>query len=88
MFKCDKCGICCRNLDKSEIYKKLDRGDGVCIYLDKNICSIYEYRPLICRVDDCYDLYFSKEISREKYYIINEEACKKMKKESKKNNKN
>lgn len=40
MFKCDKCGECCRHLDKSEEYRELDRGDGVCKYLDQNLCSI------------------------------------------------
>ncbi len=29
MFKCDCCGECCRNLDKSDLYKELNRGDGV-----------------------------------------------------------
>ncbi|WP_244648255.1 hypothetical protein [Ruminiclostridium herbifermentans] len=26
MFKCSKCGECCRDLDKSELYIDLDRG--------------------------------------------------------------
>ena len=26
MFKCDMCGQCCRHLDRSEIYKEIDRG--------------------------------------------------------------
>lgn len=76
MFNCSKCGCCCRHLDRSELYKDLDRGDGVCKYLEDNICSIYETRPLICRVDDCYDRIFSELISKEEYYSLNEEACK------------
>lgn len=40
MFVCDKCGCCCRNLDKSEIYSELDRGDGSCKYLEE-ICAQY-----------------------------------------------
>lgn len=49
MFLCDKCGLCCRNLNLSEIYADLDRGDGTCKYLQGNLCSIYEKRPLKCR---------------------------------------
>ena len=41
MFKCDKCGECCRHLDESELYQEIDRGDGVCKFLTDNLCSIY-----------------------------------------------
>lgn len=57
MFKCSACGECCRNLDKSPLYKDLDRGDGTCKYLVGNKCSIYDKRPLFCRVDKCYELF-------------------------------
>ena len=65
MFKCDKCGECCRNLQLSEIYKDLDSGNGVCKYLKGNLCSIYHERPLKCRVDESYDAFFSETMSRE-----------------------
>lgn len=80
MFQCDHCGCCCRNLDKSELYSNLDRGDGVCKYLSGNECSIYDERPLLCRVDECYGLFFSQYISLEEYYQLNKEECKKLKK--------
>lgn len=51
MFKCDCCGACCRHLNLSALYAELDRGDGTCKYLSGNLCSIYEKRPLLCRVD-------------------------------------
>ncbi len=76
MFHCDRCGECCRNLDKSELYKALDRGDGVCKYLKGNLCSIYENRPIMCRVDKCYELFFKSYMTREEYYDKNYEACK------------
>lgn len=79
MFRCDCCGECCRNLDKSKIYKELDRGDGICKYLDGNICSIYSERPLLCRVDECYELYFKEQYSKEEYYELNYNICKKLK---------
>lgn len=83
MFECDKCGCCCRHLDRSELYEELDRGDGICRYLEGNICSIYETRPVLCRVDLSYDLYFKDYMDREQYYRLNKEACKKLKEEEK-----
>ena len=59
MFRCNKCGECCRNLQGISIYADLDRGDGICKYLKGNLCSIYNERPLLCRIDDCYE-HFSK----------------------------
>ena len=52
----------------------------MCKYLRGNLCSIYANRPLLCRVDECYDLYFSKFMELEEYYRLNKEECKKMKK--------
>lgn len=81
MFECDKCGCCCRHLDKSELYKELDRGDGICRYLEGNICSFYETRPILCQIDLSYDLYFRQYLDREQYYRLNKAACQKLKKE-------
>ena len=80
MFHCDQCGECCRNLDKSPLYKDLDRGDGVCRYLCGNLCSIYETRPLLCRVDACYELFFQELVSRDEFYEMNYRVCRKFKK--------
>ena len=77
-FKCSKCGECCKNLNLSDIYAELDRGDGWCKYLVDNMCSIYETRPLKCRIDECYQLYFSDEMSLEQYYAINYDICNKL----------
>ena len=81
MFYCDKCGECCRYLNRSEIYKDLDSGDGVCRYLEENLCSIYKDRPLICRVDESYELYFSSIYTKDEYYKLNIEACENIKKD-------
>ena len=75
MFKCDKCGKCCRKLNKSDIYKELHNGDGICKYLDGNLCSIYLNRPLLCRVDECYELYFKESMTRDEYEKFNYEVC-------------
>lgn len=75
-FKCIKCGECCKNLNMSDIYKELHKGDEICIYLKDNICTIYEDRPLLCRVDESYIL-FKDKFSKEEYYKLNYEQCKK-----------
>lgn len=75
MFKCDKCGLCCKSLAGNPIYKDLDRGDGSCKYLKGNLCSIYESRPLLCRVDDAYNALFKEYITKEEYYSENYKIC-------------
>lgn len=82
-FICDKCGECCRHLNNSEIYRALDRGDGVCRFLSGNLCSVYNNRPIICRVDDAYEQFFKYKYSKEEYYKMNYQACSILKKEVK-----
>lgn len=84
MFKCDMCGECCRHLNLSELYKYLDRGDGVCRFLMGNKCSIYNSRPLLCRVDESYEKIFNKIMSKEAYYTENYKMCKKLNKKGEK----
>lgn len=79
MFKCDQCGACCRALSDSAIYASLNRGDGVCKYLDGNLCSIYENRPLLCRIDESYEILWKDLIDIDTYYKHNYEACKLLK---------
>lgn len=78
MFECNRCGECCRNLNKADIYKELDRGDGICKYLKGDDCSIYEDRPLLCRIDECYDVFFKEQYSKQEYYELNYEVCRKL----------
>lgn len=80
MFPCNQCGCCCRHLDKSPLYSELDRGDGVCKFLSGNLCSIYERRPLLCRIDECYDAYFSETMDKDEFYKLNLIECKKLQK--------
>lgn len=79
MFKCDKCGECCRNLNKSPIYDELHDGDGICRYLIENLCSIYEERPLLCRVDECYEILFKDKLSYDEYVQLNYKYCEDLK---------
>ena len=73
VFPCTKCGLCCKNLDKSSIYSYLDRGDGTCVNFDSasHLCEIYEDRPLICRVDAYYEQNLSASMSRDEYIAAN-----------------
>lgn len=80
MFKCDKCGACCRHLNQSPIYSSLHNGDGVCRYLQGNLCGIYEDRPLLCRVDESYKAFFENTLSYEQYIQLNYLYCKELKK--------
>ena len=79
MFECDRCGLCCRSLKEIDILSPLNRGDGVCRYLENNLCSIYNDRPIICRVDDCYEKFFKNIMTKEEYYTLNYESCKLLK---------
>ncbi|WP_081337042.1 YkgJ family cysteine cluster protein [Pseudomonas putida] len=77
VFTCTKCGLCCKNLDKSAAYAHLNRGDGTCVNFDSTTseCSIYTRRPLICRVDDFYEHNLSAHMSKEAYIAGNLKAC-------------
>ena len=76
MFPCTKCGICCRSLNISDIYKELDRGDGACMHFNEleNLCRIYTDRPLICRIEEMHEVFY-KEMTKEKYILSNLLAC-------------
>ncbi len=76
MFHCETCGACCKNVNRSELYADLDRGDGVCKYLKDNLCSIYENRPLQCRVDAYFERFLKQKMNKEDYYRLNYEACR------------
>ena len=86
MFACDCCGQCCQNLHKSELYKDLDRGDGICKFFceNTNLCTIYEQRPIICNIDKMYKSYFKDFMTKEKYYQMNRSVCQNLRKEASK----
>ena len=74
MFNCSKCGICCRNLPAVAPFDELHQGDGVCKFLMGNLCSIYDTRPSLCRVDESYHL-FKHLMSYEEYLEVNYKSC-------------
>ncbi len=79
-FPCNGCGKCCQNVDKSTLTKFLDRGDGICKNFDEStkLCKIYEYRPLVCRVEDFYIKNLSDQYQWDDFIKINLDICSKL----------
>ena len=84
MFPCTQCGECCRRVSVSEVTRPLDRGDGVCRHFDEptNGCTIYETRPLTCRVDAYYEAHLRDQIALPAFYRLNAELCNAMQEEA------
>ena len=81
-FPCNACGKCCRHVNLSEQTAYLDRGDGVCHYFNEstNLCSIYETRPLVCRVEDYYKTYLTHICDWDEFIVINQKICEQLQK--------
>ena len=75
LFPCNQCGLCCKNISHIKELETFDRGDGSCKYLKDNLCSIYESRPLICRIDEMFNTYFLHIYTKKEYIEININAC-------------
>lgn len=77
MFKCEKCGCCCRIAGSVPALKNICFPNGCCKYLnlENNLCSIYENRPLQCRVDDFYWQKISHIMSLKEFYALNKAYC-------------
>jgi len=79
-FPCARCGACCRNVHLAAETKTLDRGDGSCIHYDdaSKMCSIYDQRPAVCRVDVQFHENYSQMMSWDTFCALNLEACKQL----------
>ena len=82
MFPCERCGACCRKIGKAPMTRHMAKDNGVCKYLNEvtNLCMIYPDRPITCRVDEFYDQCYKDKMSREEFYRIHQEFCKKFSK--------
>ncbi len=82
MFLCEKCGMCCRMV--GEVYGMYEMAlpNGICKYLncETNLCKIYNSRPIFCRVEEYYNKYLKGQMSKEYFYTINKEECRKLQK--------
>ena len=81
-FPCTSCGQCCKNVHLSEQTKYLNRGDGTCSHFDDSslLCTIYEQRPLICRIEEYHERYLSHLYDWVGFVKMNLEVCKQLKK--------
>lgn len=76
-FPCSACGQCCRRVNQSEETAFLDRSDGICRHFDEeaHLCTIYEERPLVCRVEDYYRARLAEVIPWQEFVRINVAIC-------------
>lgn len=84
---CDKCGLCCKMLSNVKGMEEFDKGDGTCIYLKNNLCSIYEMRPNICDAEYMWITSYSKIMTHEDFEKESYASCIKIKSYLKNNNK-
>lgn len=90
MFNCTGCGLCCTKIKEileskesspvKEIIDQFPYGytqDGSCEKYDKETrkCTVYEDRPLMCRVDEMYK-HWPEKMSKQEYYRRTEHVCK------------
>lgn len=79
-FPCDACGLCCRKIGGVPGFEAFDSGDGTCMYLGMdNQCTIYKTRPLQCRINEGYEVFFSSFMSWEEYVLKNISVCETLK---------
>lgn len=83
-YPCSKCGMCCRNIGHVMELQCYDLGNGICKFLENNLCSIYYNRPLVCRVDYMYERYFKEYCDKSTFFEKNMEVCRKLKEQVKK----
>lgn len=82
-FPCDSCGLCCRRIGGIQGFEALDDGNGTCIHLnEQDQCSIYENRPLHCRIKEGYDVLFAADMNWNEYVLSNVTVCETLKKEA------
>lgn len=83
-FPCTACGLCCLHVHKSEQTAFLDRGDGTCWHFDEdtNLCTIYDDRPLVCRVEAYYQAYLSEVYDWQVFIEMNVAMCQQLQQEN------
>lgn len=82
MFPCTKCGACCRKADRLPDALKQHLSineDGSCGFLlDDGMCSIYEDRPLFCRIEDI----VPKSMGLKEWHKLNASMCNALQEEA------
>jgi hypothetical protein len=76
-FPCTKCGACCKNV--SGLGLPVKAGTAECIALGPdNECTVYEQRPILCRVDKIYDRMFSASMTEKDFFKMTADACNRL----------
>lgn len=78
-FPCDQCGLCCRKINNVPELTEYTLEDGTCVFLINNLCSIYDERPLVCRVREMYEEKYSNEYTWQDFIELNVCACNELK---------
>jgi len=80
-YPCTSCGLCCQNVSDVSELQELSGEGGACIHLDeRNECSIYDERPLLCRIDESYNAGLFPQFTLREFYEVNANACNKLQK--------
>lgn len=76
-FPCNKCGACCRHVNRAIETQFLDRGDGTCKNYDEieKLCTVYDSRPDICRVDKQYLFHYKDQYTWNEFIELNRISC-------------
>lgn len=77
IYKCENCGECCKNWNPAKHDKNIVDKNGVCKYLDinTNLCTIYENRPIFCRIDELYKKEFKDKMDWNYYIKLQKIGC-------------
>ncbi|GHS92488.1 hypothetical protein AGMMS50276_00490 [Synergistales bacterium] len=62
-FPCVQCGICCKKVNTVLGFQHFDDGNGVCCYLENNLCSIYKDRPVSCNSEKFYEAFYKDRMT-------------------------
>lgn len=75
-FPCTGCGLCCQQLAEVSALGHLDRGDGTCVHFSTaSGCTVYETRPLACRIDEGFRVFASDQMTLDDFYHLNADVC-------------
>jgi Fe-S-cluster containining protein len=72
------------NVHLAEETLYLNRGDGICVNFDvgANLCTIYDNRPDICKVDLQYKKNYSDQFTWDEFIQLNIAVCDELNREN------
>lgn len=72
---CTRCGECCRHISGIEELKDFDSENGVCKFLDGNICRIFDNRPIVCNAERFYSERLSDKLTKDDFFELVVRYC-------------